>query len=148
MNKNNDLSNENLHISVVTVLCLKCKKSVDLIKADNVFKDAIYINLPGYVCSGCINDVLDEISDPPGLVGLNDLSLATACDIIENYQFLTDIVESVIFFCQLFDDCQEVYLAGVKRLSTEGFQETARILLDGGIEKCKKNDMLIRQKKD
>ena len=148
MNKNNKFSEENSHIIVVDVPCLKCKKSVSLIKVDNVFKDPVYINLPGYVCSECIHAILDEIPDPPGLVGFSDLSLAIACDIVENYQFSIDIDGSVIFFCRLFEDCQEIYLAGAKRFLSEGLPETARIMIDGGIEMCEKNDMLIRQKKE
>lgn len=64
----------------------------------------IACNFPGAICQDCIESVLDKVSDPPGLVCINELSPMLARELLLTFTFLLPQPQAIEFFALLFPD--------------------------------------------
>ena len=131
---------------MIKIGCVRCNSLVEVNTKRDVIDGTVYINIPGVVCPDCIDDILDEIPDPPGLVGFKQLSLKVACEMVANNTFINDIIKSVKFFCSLFKGFPEIYDQGAVRLHMNGLVSEGYEILDRGIKECKNVDLLLVEK--
>jgi hypothetical protein len=85
----------------VKVPCIECGDLLNFsVEGETVVEGegVIAINFPGAVCQDCIGSLLDRVSDPPGLVCINELSPILAEEIIMSFNFLLPPPQAVDFF--------------------------------------------------
>ena len=126
--------------------CYKCETLLELIRKEQSVRGPFYFNLPGVVCCNCTHDLLNEIPDPPGLLGAEELPLDMACNIVRDYDFILDINTSVNFFCVLFKGEPRIYDVGAIRLHSNGYVDQAFEILDRGLSECENIDQLLIEK--
>jgi hypothetical protein len=66
----------------------------------------IAVSFPGAVCRDCIDSVLSQVSDPPGLICIKELSPILARELLRSFTFLRPKSEAVKFFALLFPESE------------------------------------------
>lgn len=131
--------------------CINCESMVHIKKQDGTISvhrhhGIISINLPGIICASCIDDVLENVPDPPGIICLNTLSCTNALDYVANGDFISDSMSSVKFLIELFPESIDMYDNSAVRLYREGYQSEALGLLEYGIRTLKNCGQLLLEK--
>ncbi|MCX8013983.1 MAG: tetratricopeptide repeat protein [Rectinema sp.] len=97
----------------------------------------LVMNIPALVCEGpCVDELLDMVPDPPGLVSVNLITPELAVSTLLEMSFLHDIKTAARFFVQLFPSNARVWDAAAVRLHREGEQNAAYAILRKGIRQC------------
>jgi tetratricopeptide (TPR) repeat protein len=141
MSRESDQLHEELFIP-----CLVCENKIKLQRQGDRIIGPIYFNIPAVVCPHCVDDLLDNIVNAPGLSRTEELTLEQACNILESFNFARDIQSSVTFFCDLFAKSPKIYDFGAMRLHSLGYRNEAHGILSLGITKCINNDQLLLEK--
>jgi hypothetical protein len=97
----------NKDILNVEIPCVECRRMLKfriendvIVKGDGV----IAVNFPAAICPDCIDSVLSQVSDPPGLICIKELSPILAREILMSFTFLRPKSEAVKFFVLLFPE--------------------------------------------
>jgi hypothetical protein len=117
----------------VKIPCVECGKMLKFhIENDVVIEGEgrIVCNIPGAVCSDCIELVLDKVEDPPGLVCIKNLNPIMAEEFLLNFKFLLPSFQAADFFISLFPENGSVYAdrSTSRPFVTEDARPTSRIL--------------------
>jgi len=126
--------------------CVQCAEEIVLGQQEEKILGQICINLPGVLCPNCVDNLLDEVPDPPGLIMQRDIDLGGAVSVLSELAFIRPLDKSVLFFCELFKGHPEIYDAGAVRLHREGFLKEAYQILDRGIHEAESKDALHLEK--
>ena len=117
-----------------TVHCFKCGKHLQTFQGDSGLRASgqIVLNLPALVCPDCVDDVLNDVPDPPGLICVPELSESIALSTLSDMNFAQSIGESADFFVGLFPTSAEIRDCAAVRLHQAGEREHAyEILMEG-----------------
>jgi hypothetical protein len=91
----------------VKIPCGECGKMLKFSIRNDVVVEGdgvIAVNFPGAACRDCIDSVLNQVSDPPGLICIKELSPILAREILMSFTFLRPKSEAVKFFVLLFPE--------------------------------------------
>jgi hypothetical protein len=91
---------------IVNIPCIECGRKLLKFHIENETvidgEGVIAMNFPGAVCPDCIDAVLGQVADPPGLVCIKNLNPMLAKEFIESFDFLLHPSQAVDFFLTLF----------------------------------------------
>jgi hypothetical protein len=108
------------NIRNVKIPCIECGDLLKFRIENDIIVDGdgvIAANIPGAVCPDCIDSVLDNVADPPGLCCIKNLSPILAREIILDFTFMLPPSQAVKFFASLFPENDLVCAAGTQRLA-------------------------------
>jgi|WetSurMetagenome_2_1015567.scaffolds.fasta_scaffold01451_21 hypothetical protein len=102
----------------VEITCVECGKSLKFRTKNEIViggEGVIAMNFPCVICHDCINTVLDRVSDPSGLICINNLNPLIAREFLLDFKFLLPYSEAVNFFASLFPESELIDEAATKR---------------------------------
>jgi hypothetical protein len=108
----------------VKVKCIECGKSLKFRTKNEIViegEGVIAMNFPAAVCQGCINNALDLVADPSGLICVNNLNALLVREFLSNFKFLLPYSEAVKFFVSLFPQSGLIDYVATKRLQKDEF---------------------------
>ena len=91
----------------VALPCVQCGKSLRFCVANDVIIEGegrIAISVPCAVCEGCLDQLLERVQDPPGLVIFEGLSAIVARELLESFPLMLKKSAAVAFFGLLFPE--------------------------------------------
>jgi tetratricopeptide (TPR) repeat protein len=125
--------------------CVNCDSYVNLVLNEDgivAIDCALSINYPGLICEQCVDDILDTVPDPPGLICVRSISEDEALAALLEIQFIQGLSISVDFFLSLFPMNSTIIDAAAVRLHQEGEKNLAYSLLEHGIKNSDDPDSL------
>jgi len=97
----------NKKIRNVKISCVECGRIMKFsIRNDIVVKGngVIAVNFPAAICPDCIDSALSQVSDPPGLICIKELSPILARELLQSFTFLMPKSEAIEFLALLFPE--------------------------------------------
>lgn len=120
--------------------CLCCQRMLNIELVGNAYRSEgqITLNLPGVLCAGsCIDEMLDQVPDPPGLISVYELSCEDASAALLEISLLTSPESAAAFFLNLFPSSAGVIRSAAIHLHISGEIDLAYRVLE---EYCRGSD--------
>ncbi|WP_159438740.1 tetratricopeptide repeat protein [Alkalispirochaeta americana] len=106
-------------------------------------KCVFIVNIPGIACcEECIDELLDTLPHPPGLICSDELSPETALDALVSIDFIAGVDAAADFFLDIFPFQEEIIDAVALRLYQEGAAKKAYSVLEYGLRNCASTERL------
>lgn len=87
--------------------CIECGNMLQFRTEDEVIvqtEGRIVANIPCIVCEDCVDLLLNQVADPPGLICFNGLSANMAREILHSFEFILPRSDASKFFSLLFPE--------------------------------------------
>jgi len=130
----------------IKMKCHVCAEKITLRRQGDEIIGRLFINIPAVTCGDCVEDLLQAVPDPPGLLGVTQLGEEDAVGYINTGEFYRDLKSSVTFFCTLFENSSSIYDSAAVRLHSSGYPEEAFEILNKGLKNCTDKDVILLEK--